>query len=299
MRADNVERLMSSPVRYCGREFTVSQMEAIQSLIADTPSANRAQLSRFVCQILDWRRPDGRLKEMSCRVAMLGMHRDGRITLPPPQKGNGNGRPYSRRTLQAEPELSPVAASAGALRDLHLEPVTNRTQSHQWNEYIDRYHYLGCRWLPGAQMRYIAWGNDRILALLGFGAAVWKTAPRDSFIGWTVEQRKRQLHLVSNNARFLILPWVQCRNLASRLLSMATRRLAEDWQERYGYRPVLLETFVQIPRFRGTCYKAANWMYLGNTQGLGRLAVGRKAQLPIKAIWVYPLVKDFRRQLCR
>jgi len=290
---------MTSPVRYCGREFTVSQMEAVQSLIADTPSANRAQLSRLVCQILDWRRPGGRLKEMSCRVAMLGMHRDGLITLPPPQKCNGNGRPYRRRTLQAEPELLPVTASVGALRDLHLEPVISRAQSHQWNEHIDRYHYLGCRWLPGEQMRYIAWGNRRILALLGFGAAVWKTAPRDSFIGWTVEQRKRQLHLVINNARFLILPWVHCQNLASRLLSMATRRLAEDWQERYGYRPVLIETFVQIPRFRGTCYKAANWMYLGNTKGRGRLAVGRTAQLPIKAIWVYPLVKTFRRQLCR
>ena len=148
-------------------------------------------------------------------------------------------------------------------------------------------------------MRYIAWGNHRILALLRFGAAVWKTAPRDRFIGWTLEQRKRQLHLVTNNARFLILPWVHCRNLASRLLSMATRRLAGDWQERYGYRPVLVETFVQIPRFRGTCYRAANWHYLGNTQGRGRLAVGNKAQLPIKAIWVYPLVKDFRSQLCR
>jgi hypothetical protein len=291
MRSDNV--------RYCGRAFTVSQMEAIQSLIADTPSANRAQLSRLVCQILDWRRPNGSLKEMSCRVAMLGMHRAGLITLPPPQKGNGNGRPYRRRTLQAEPELVPVTDSADALEDLHLEPVANRAQSHQWNEYIDRYHYLGRRWLPGAQMRYIAWGNRRILALLGFCAAVWKTAPRDRFIGWTVEQRKRQLHLVANNARFLILPWVHCKNLASRLLSMATRRLADDWQERYGYRPVLLETFVQIPRFRGTCYKAANWIYLGNTQGRGRLAPWNKADLPIKAIWVYPLAKDFRRQLCR
>jgi hypothetical protein len=288
----------SDSVQYCGHVFTVSQMEAIRTLIADNPNANRARLSQLVCQILDWRRPDGRLKEMSCRVAMLRMQGDGLIQLPLPRNGNNNGRPYHRRTPQAEPEGLPVTASAGALLDLRLEMVSTRTQSHQWNEYIDRYHYLGYQPLPGAQLRYVGWANNRILALLGFGAAAWKTAPRDRFIGWTVEQRKRRLHLIINNARFLILPWVHCRNLASRLLSMTARRLADDWQQRYGYRPVMVETFVETPRFRGTCYKAANWIYLGNTQGRGKLDVEHKAQLPRKTIWVYPLVKDFRRQLC-
>ena len=288
----------SDNVRYCGRPFTVSQMEAIRALIADNPRANRSLLSRLVCQILDWRRLDGRLKDMSCRVAMLRMQDDGLIQLPPPRKGNNNGRPYHRRTPQAEPEVLPVAASVGDLPDLRLELVSTRAQSHLWNEYIDRYHYLGYHPLPGAQLRYVARANDRILALLGFGAAAWKTAPRDRFIGWTVEQRKLRLHLIVNNARFLILPWVHCRNLASRLLSMTARRLADDWQQRYAYRPVLVETFVETPRFQGTCYKAANWMYLGNTQGRGKLDVEHKAQLPIKTIWVYPLAKDFRRQLC-
>lgn len=287
----------SSNVQYCGRVFTVSQMEAIRALIADNPNTNRARLSRLVCQILDWRRPDGHLKDMSCRVAMLRMQDDGLIQLPPPQNGNNNGRPYRHRTPQAEPEVLPVTASAGDLLDLRLELVSTHAQSHQWNEYIDRYHYLGYQPLPGAQLRYVARANDRILALLGFGAAAWKTAPRDRFIGWTVEQRKRWLHLIINNARFLILPWVHCRNLASRLLSMTVRRLADDWQQRYRYRPVLVETFVETPRFRGTCYKAANWIYLGNTQGRGKLDVEHKAQLPRKTIWVYPLVKDFRRQL--
>ncbi|MEK7756128.1 MAG: DUF4338 domain-containing protein [Planctomycetota bacterium] len=270
----------------------------MRTLIADNPNATRFRLSRLVCQILDWRRPDGRLKDMSCRVAMIRMQRDGLIHLPPPRHGNNNGRPYRRRTPQTEPEVLPVAASAEALLDLRLELVSTRAQSHLWNEYIDRYHYLGHQPLPGAQLRYIARANDRILALLGFGAAAWKTAPRDRFIGWTIEQRKRRLHLIVNNARFLILPWVHCRNLASRLLSMTARRLADDWQQRYAYRPVMVETFVETPRFRGTCYKAANWMYLGNTQGRGKLDVEHKAQLPIKTIWVYPLVKDFRRQLC-
>jgi hypothetical protein len=278
--------------------FSVSQIEAVRALIADNPCANRAGLSRLVCQILDWRRPDGRLKDMSCRVAMLRMQDDGLFQLPPPRNGNNNGRPYHRRTPQAEPEVLPIAASAGELPDVCLELVANPTQSHVWNEYIDRYHYLGYQPLPGAQLRYVARADDRILALLGFGAAAWKTAPRDRFIVWTVEQRERRLHLLVNNARFLILPWIHCRNLASRLLSMTVRRLADDWQERYGYRPVLVETFVETPRFRGTCYKAANWMYLGDTQGRGKLDVEHKAELPRKSVWVYPLVKDFRLQLC-
>jgi hypothetical protein len=285
-------------MRYCGRDFSASQMETIRTLIAGHPTANRARLSRLVCEVLDWRRPDGRLKDMSCRVAMLRMRDDGLIQLPPPQNGNNNGKPCRRRTPQADPELFPVVGSAGGLLDLHLELVTERSQSHLWNEYIERYHYLGYQPLPGAQLRYFARANDRVVALLGFGAAAWKTAPRDRFIGWTAEQRQRQLQRVVNNSRFLILPWVQCRNLASKLLAMTTRRLADDWQDRYRYRPVLVETFVETPRFRGTCYKAANWIHVGETQGRGKLDVEHQALLPHKTIWVHPLVRHFRRQLC-
>jgi hypothetical protein len=285
-------------VRYCGRSFGALEMATIRTLIADHPTANRARLSRLVCEALDWRRPDGHLKDMSCRVAMLRMQNDGLIQLPPPQKRNNNGKPYLRRTAQAEPESFSPVASVGALTSLRLEPVTDRTQSHLWNEYIDRYHYLGYQPLPGAQLRYLARGNDRVVALLGFAAAAWKTAPRDRFIGWTAQQRQCRLHLVVNNARFLILPWVHCPNLASRLLSMATRRLGQDWLQRYAYCPVLVETFVETARFRGTCYKAANWIYLGDTQGRGKLDVENKYALPKKAIWVHPLARDFRRQLC-
>lgn len=290
---------MDFPLRYCGREFTALEVEGIRALIADNPSANRARLSRLVCEAIGWRRIDGRLKEMNCRVVMLKMQEDGLLHLPPPQTRNNNGKPYRRRTSDAEPGLFSVVASAGALEAVHLDLVSGRTQSHQWNEYIDRYHYLGYQPLPGAQLRYFARANEQVVALLGFGAAAWKTAPRDRFIGWTAEQRERQLHLVVNNARFLILPWVQCRNLASRILGMATRRLADDWEQCYGFRPVLVETFVETPRFRGTCYKAANWTYLGETQGRGKLDVEHKAQLPKKAVWVHPLVKHFGHHLCR
>ena len=292
------EGVLSEAWRYCGRTFTASEIQTIRGLIESHPQAHRMRLSQMVCQRLNWRSPDGqRLKEMSCRVAMLRMQDDGLMTLPPPQRRNGNGRPSRRRTLQAEPEAA-LVGSVEDLENLTLEPIASRIESLLWNEYIDRYHYLGYQPLRGDQLRYIARANGRVLALLGFDAAVWKTAPRDRFIRWSVEQRKRHLHLIVNNARFLILPWVHCKNLASRLLGRVIRRLPEDWQKRYGYRPVLAETFVQIPRFRGTCYQAANWLYVGDTTGRGRLARDHKVTLAKKTIWVYPLIKDFRRHLC-
>jgi len=284
-------------MRYCGREFTCSEIDGIRQLIADHPTATRAHLSRLVCEQIGWRRHDGRLKDMSCRVAMLRMHDDGLLRLPPPRNGNNNGKPYLRRTLPAEPGPPLLAASPKEFGDLQLQLVTDRHDSHLHNEYLDRYHYLGYQPLPGDQLRYFVRAAGRILALLGFGAAAWKTQPRDRFIGWTAQQRQQRLHLVTNNARFLILPWVRCHNLASCILGMAARRLADDWKRQYGYRPVLLETFVERPRFRGTCYQAANWIFLGETKGRGKLDIHNQARLPKKAIWVHPLDKDFRHIL--
>jgi len=284
-------------MRYCGREFPAADLASIRQLIADHPTATRARLSRLVCEQLDWRRDDGRLKDMSCRVAMLRMQDGGFLQLPPPRNGNNNGKPYLRRTLLAEPGTLLLAASPKELGDLQLQLVTDRHDSHLHNEYIERYHYLGYQPLPGAQLRYFVRANARIVALLGFGAAAWKIQPRDRYIGWTAEQREARLHLLINNARFLILPWVRCKNLGSCILGRAARRIAQDWQLHYGYRPVLLETFVELPRFRGTCYRAANWSLLGETQGRGKLDVHNRASLPKKAIWVYPLLENFRKVL--
>jgi hypothetical protein len=289
---------MSENTCYCGRDFTDAEFGTIRQIIGDHPEEHRAGLSRLVCQQLRWLRPDGHLKEMSCRVAMLRMERDGLIVLPPPRHTNGYRKPYRRRTPEAEPELFPVTTPAGKLSELHLEPVVGTKDSQLWNEYIDRYHYLGYQQLPGAQLRYFAKAEGDILALFGFGAAAWKIAPRDHFIGWNDTRRREHLHLVINNARFLILPWVHSRNLASRLLGMVSRQIADDWQDQYTYRPVLLETFVEIPRFAGTCYKAANWICVGQTQGRGKLDRYKTAQLARKDIWLFPLGRDFRRVLC-
>jgi len=283
-------------MRYCGRDFTSGDLELIRTLIAASPPLNRAQLSRAVCDRLSWLRPDGRLKEMSCRVALLRMQADGLITLPPPRKVKPVG-------YRAHPDIEraivePEAVAAVDLAQLTVDLVGAKGDSLLWNAYIQRYHYLGHQLIPGAQLRYFVRAAGQVIALLSFGASAWKTQPRDQFIGWTHEQRPRNLHLIVNNARFLILPWIRRRNLASRALALISRRLPQDWHARYAYRPVLLETFVEKPRFAGTCYKAANWHYLGDTQGRGKLdRLHRNAQ-PVKSIWVYPLVSDFRRHLC-
>ena len=283
------------PVRYCGREFTDIEITEIRR-IAQEPGRSRRAISLLVCEALNWRKLDGELKQMSCRVAMLRMQADGLLRLPPPRQGNSNGRKYARRTPAGEAQ-PPICESAGQLHDLQLKLVSAKQESLLWNEYMERYHYLGYQKLPGAQLRYFAETQGKIIALMGFGAAAWKTSARDVFIGWTPAQREQRLHLVVNNARFLILPWVSSPNLASKLLGMAARQLPQDWQQRYGYRPVLLETFVEKQRFAGTCYKAANWQNVGDTQGRGKLDTKHARSLPIKSVWVYPLSPSFRKLL--
>ena len=282
--------------RYCGRDFHVDEIALIRQLMTEDPTRTRAALSRLTCQALAWRKADGGLKDMSARVAMLRMHDDGLIELPPPR----GKRPDQRVRISALSDPGqPLHQPAHALMPLVLQRVREKSESRLWNELIERYHYLGHKPLPGAQLRYLVYSADQPVALLGFGAAAWMCAPRDRYIGWTHEQRKRQLHLVVNNARFLILPWIRSRNLASMVLAKAARILPDQWDAIYGYRPVLLETFVEKPRFQGTCYKAANWLFLGQTKGRGKLGLAGKQSVPIKDLWVQPLDRRFRETLKR
>lgn len=281
-------------IRYCGRDFSDQELEQIRQLIAEDAGRSRAELSRLTCRMLDGYKPDGGLKDMSCRVAMLRMAEDGLITLPPPRC-----KPPSQKisfTQQTDPQafiLQPVHERAA----LQLCSVVTREQSRLWNEYIHRYHYLGHKPLPGAQLRYFVTLDQKIIAALGFGAAAWQTAPRDQFIGWSHAQRQKNLPLIVNNARFLIMPWVKSKNLASTILALIARRLPVHWENRYRIRPVLLETFVDTERFSGTCYKAANWIYVGKTKGRGKLGPAGKQSVPIKDLWLYPLNRQFRSHL--
>lgn len=281
--------------RYCGRDFSKQELVLIRQLISENPSATRAVLSRLTCQALHWYKIDGGLKEMSCRVAMLRMQDDGLIKLPPPRHRYcpANNVQFTSATAPKPKINKPV----DALPCVQLRIVMGRQQSRLWNEYIHRYHYLGYKPLPGAQLRYFVISENNIIALLGFGASAWQCAPRDKYIGWTHDQRKKKLQYIVNNARFLILPWVKCKNLASKILSLTSHRLSRDWQGHYGYQPVLLETFVERDRFAGTCYKAANWVLVGQTKGRGKLGPAGKISVPIKDLWLYPLERNFRHIL--
>jgi Domain of unknown function (DUF4338) len=280
--------------KYCGRDFSGAEMALIRHLIADHPEYHRAALSQHVCRMLHWYKADGGLKEMSCRVAMLRMHADDLIKLPPARRAKSPLR--SMEFTTATDPLHPIVQPVHHLGPLLLRKV-ERSQSRLWNEYIQRYHYLGYTPLPGAQLRYFVMLDQQVVALLGFGAAAWQAAPRDNYIGWTHALRQRHLPLVVNNARFLILPWIQVKNLASKILGMAVKQVPQDWQEQYAIKPVLMETFVETDRFAGTCYKAANWIHVGQTKGRGKLGPSGKQSVPIKDILLYPLSRDFKKIL--
>jgi len=284
------------PSRLCGRPFNETDLARIRQEIAQARPPLRAEIARRVCRALQWSDIQGRPKLMSARVGLLRLHRAGLIELPPPTRTNGNGRALVQRPA-AWPEPVPVSGPVRALSGLHLAPVSDRGASRLWNGLIARYHYLGYSPLPGAQLRYLIHWEGGLLGAIGFGAAAWKVAVRDHWIGWTPAQRQAHLGRVLNNARFLILPWVQVKHLASKVLALAARQVTIDFPARYGERVVLLETFVETPRFAGTCYRAANWQYLGETTGRGKTDRTHQAALPRKAVYGYPLAGDFRAAL--
>ena len=282
-------------MRVCGRDFSVVEMENIRTLIAEHPEWNRQKISQQVCEMLDWRKPDQGLKDMSCRVALLRMHRKGLLRLPDPTQTVTTPRIV---ITDASAPQTPINQPLHRLSRPQLSRVSNAQDSRLWNQYIERYHYLGYQRLPGAQLRYFATIDGQIVAALGFGAAAWKTAPRDQYIGWNPQQREANLHAIVNHARYLILPWIHCPNLASHLLARIARELPDHWYNRYRIRPVLLETFVDH-RFDGTCYRAANWIHVGETRGRGKCSTSNKPTLPIKQIWLYPLQSNFRTILMK
>ena len=284
--------------RYHGRDFTVAEMKLVRELVATEPS--RAAIARAFCRRTGWLKPDGGLKVMMAKVVMLKMHRDGIIKLPPPKWRPGPPKPVVFGP-DTEPPLFPVPATFDEARPLEFRIVKSGTREGRlWNEFVARYHYLGYTRLVGAQMRYAVHDrNGWPLAMLGFSTAAWRLAPRDRFIGWTPEMRERNLPLVVDNPRFLILPWVSIPNLGSHILSLVRRRLPEDWTVRYATTPVLCETFVEVPRHNGGVYRASGWIRVGTTLGRGRYDRYNKADKPMKDIWLCPLRRDWKRTLNR
>ncbi len=287
-------------MQLCGREFSVATIAQIQKILSANPSLSRRALSLRVCELLQWRSPNGKLKEVSCRKAMLELHRHGLIDLPAAEESC-----FRRSRSHASPDLAidipELECTLGELGAIRITPVSSRYSkaSQIWNTLMDRFHYLGKGPLCGAQIRYLVESAEHgLLGALAFSAAQWRLKMREKYIGWTEAARRANLNRVVCNSRFLILPSVRVPNLASQVLSQCLLRLAEDWAERYSYEPVLVETFVDPSRFAGTCYRAANWFHVGQTAAEDTAYPNGKVAAGPKDIYLRPLRRDWKKVLC-
>ena len=271
----------------------------IRRLQAEHPEWCRTQLSRELCRCWDWRRPNGQWRDMACRDLLLKLERAGHLVLPP-RRGTSPNALRNRAPIAVPHTTEPIRDPLHTLTPLRIAPALPRTEDAQlFNWLVARYHYLGLRNTVGANLKYLVRDrHGRPLAGMLFGSAAWKTAARDAFIGWDEPAHRRHLHLLTNNTRFIILPWVQVEHLASHVLARVLRRLNADWLAKYGYRLQLVETFVERSRFRGTCYRAANWIHLGATTGRSRQDRDHTLRVGVKDVYVYPLHKHFREVLC-
>lgn len=285
------------PQSICGKPFGFNELNQIRIEIQKNQDFNRSEIAKHVCELLNWKDIQGKLKLMGARVALIKLHRKGLIHLPDPLTKNGNGKAYRISKNKSWPVEKPIECLLNKIKDIRLEVVSDRTDSVLWNGLIESYHYLGYSSLAGAQIRYLVQSSEGLLGCLSFSAAAWSLKPRDQWIGWDSRMKERNLFLIANNSRFLILPWVKVKNLASRILSLAGKKIRHDFLNVYGFSPVLLESFVETRRFKGTCYRAANWSHLGTTQGRGKCDRYNERNLPIKDIYVFPLTHDFRRVL--
>ncbi len=287
-------------VVYRGLVFGSREFSRIQRVVDGLKAASYAEMAEAVCRRFGWRSADGALAITSCRLLMDRLHRRGMIRLPEPQRAaveRTARRRFScaeRALLELMPQMPCPAELTGPL-DVRL---IAQAEARGWRLHMERYHYLGCPSLVGQSLRYAAFIGGELVALLAWGAAALHNPPRDERLGWDVMTKAKRLPGVVQNVRFLILPWVKLAHLASRVLGANLRRLALDWQARFGYPVLLAETFVDVSRFRGTCYRASNWIYLGQTHGFSRRGASYQPNGQPKAVLVYPLQPHAFERLC-
>jgi hypothetical protein len=281
-----------------GRRLGPDDIRLVEHWLATEPHWNRTRLSRELCRRWNWRNEAGRLKDMACRTLLLKLERRGQIRLPPRQRPSPNAW-RNRHRVEVPYDQAPITGALNALRPLRIEALgEGHPDLALFGLLLQRYHYLGLRNSVGENLKYLARDcHGRPLACLLFGSAAWKAKDRDRFIGWDASCRRQCLTRLTNNTRFLILPWVAVPHLASHLLSQVARRLGADWRAKYGHPIELLETFVDRDRFRGSCYRAAGWRHVGATSGRSRNDGDNTRRVPVKDIYVLPLTNDFRRRL--
>jgi hypothetical protein len=281
--------------RYRSRELNERDVELIRSAISKHYDRGRSYISRVLCEAWQWKQPNGRLKEYAARDLLLRLEEKGFIELPPRlrPKNNLKAKSFDQIPLFVKDGL---AGFVGEHPKFSLRLVSPQ-DNYLWNYLVHHYHYLGLQKLVGEHLRYLAFLDGQVIACLAWASAAWKVKDRDQFIGWDEPTKRKNLHLIANNTRFLILPWINVKYLASKVLSLCLKRLSRDWQKSYGHSIYLAETFVDNTRFKGTCYQAANWHYVGQTKGSAKKGNNYLYHGQPKAIYLYPLHRHFRRYL--
>ena len=291
--------LMSSE-SFCGQAICRDQINEIAVIVGTFPKLTRTELANTICELFSWKRPTGKLKTVECRQFLERLDARGIIQLQACKiQYTKQIKPTADRTKRTDSQ-SKISINLSELSPIVLNRVRDYPQRQLWCEYVERYHYLGYRIPFGAQLRYfIRSGIDQAsLGCLQFSSPAWRMAARDNWIGWNDEQRRRNLQKIISNSRFLIFPWVQVKNLASSVLSLAAKTVPQDWIDCYGRRPVLMETLVDGKQYNGTCYQAANWVNVGKTTGRGRMdRQNKRIGMAVKDIYLYPLSKNFRQEL--
>jgi hypothetical protein len=289
---------MEQDFRYRGKNYTKEDIVFIRQLIADNPDASRWALSRKLCSAWGWVQKNGALRDQICRSFMLALDREGHIQLPPRKRAPANPLAKRRKPPKVDIDPKPLETTLSAIKPLTICDVRRGKNEQLCNSLIEQYHYLGYTQPVGEHLKYMIYSGKTPIACMTWSSAPRHIGCRDQFIGWSKTEREQNIHYMAYNSRFLILPWVKAKYLASHILALAIKQISKDWQKRYHHGVYYLETFVDKERFAGTCYRAANWIYLGDTTGRGKNDNTRKANRSIKAVYGFPLRNDFRDRLC-
>lgn len=281
--------------RYRSREITDQDIAQVRGAISQYYKKGRSYIARILCRQWDWKQPNGKFKEYAARDLLLRLEEKRLVELPPRlrQKNNLKKKSFAQRPFFEDKALD---GNVSQYNDLQIRLIETG-DDYLWGYLLDHYHYLGLPRLVGEHLRYLVWLDGQVVACLAWASAAFKVKSRDDYIGWDVETRKKRLHLVANNARFLVLPWVRVKYLASKTLALTLKRLSDDWSDVYRHQIYLAETFVDVSRFSGTCYKAANWQFVGLTRGSAKKGNAYQFHGQSKAVYLYPLDRHFKREL--
>jgi hypothetical protein len=288
---------MQTEWKYRGRVITAQDVAMIRQLIVDHPGASRRALSEKLCEVWQWRQSNGALRSMVCRGLMLMLHRAGAIELPPVRYRTNNPLARRERPQPMLVDTTPLCLKLSAIRPLQFQQVRRTVEEPLFNSLMEQYHYLGYEQPVGEHLKFLVWAAGRPVACLAWCSAPRHLGSRDRFIGWNAQARRKNIRFIAYNTRFLILPWVEVKFLASHILSRMAVLLPQEWERAYGHPLYFLETFVDPQRFRGTCYRAANWIVLGRTTGRGHNATTKRITQPIKEVLGYPLTPLFRQRM--